>query len=115
MEELPTASQARELSYESAIKRLDRYVNEAIAHGKTRRDFDFDEFIDDGLLIIENIDKVAQHFKDQHYQVEYGRNDYESGYYQQKYNKKEHPIKHFLGLKEHRVRYVKACWMNVKW
>ena len=48
MEELPTASQARELSYESAIKRLDRYVNEAIAHGKTRRDFDFDEFIDDG-------------------------------------------------------------------
>ena len=104
MEELPTASQARELSYESVIKRLDRYVNEAIAHGKTRRDFDFDEFIDDGLLIIENIDKVAQHFKDQHYQVEYGRNDYESGCYQQKYNKKEH-----------RVRYVKSCWMNVKW
>ena len=64
MEELPTASQARELSYESAIKRLDRYVNEAIAHGETRRHFDFNEISDGGLLIIENIDKVAQHFNE---------------------------------------------------
>ena len=114
MEELPTASQARELSYESVIKRLDRYVNEAIAHGETRRHFDFNEIGDGGLLIIENIDKVAQHFKDQHYQVEYGRDDYES-VYQQTYDEEEHPIKHFFGLRENTTRQVKAGWMDVKW
>lgn len=114
MEELPTASQARKLSYESAVKRLDRYVNAAIANGETRRHFDFNEFSDGDLLIIENIDKVAQHFKDQHFQVEYGRNDFESGY-QQTYDEKEHPIKHFFGLKEYKTQQVKSCWMNVNW
>ena len=114
MEELPTASQARELSYESAVKCLDRYVNAAIANGETRRHFDFDEFNDGDLLIIENLDKVAQHFKDQQYQVEYGRDDYES-VYQQTYDEKEHPIKHFFGLKEYKTQQVKAGWMDVKW
>ena len=114
MEELPTASQARRLSYENAVKCLDQYVNEAIADGETRRHFDFDEHVDGDLLIIENIDNVAQHFKDQQYQVEYGRDDYES-VYQQTYDEKEHPIKHFFGLKEYKTQQVKAGWMDVKW
>lgn len=114
MEELPTASQARRLSYENAVKRLDRYVNGAIADGKTWRHFDFTEYVDGDLVIIENLDKVAQHFKDQQYQVEYGRADYES-VYQQTYDEEEHPIKHFFGLRENTTRQVRAGWMDVKW
>lgn len=72
--ELPTAEEAREQAFQSALNRLDKYLNQAIQDGQTEREFDLAEWNGDQILI-DHIDEVVQHFRDKGYHVDYTRAD----------------------------------------
>ena len=114
MEKLPNAEKARQLSLKNSLKQLDQYVNEAIANGELERRFDISSWHAGDQILIDNIDKVIHHFHEQHYQVEYGRSDDESTY-EVPYDKREHPVMYWLGMKEIKTKVYKGYWIIVKW
>lgn len=70
-EEIIEAEIARRLSFETNIKRLDQAVEEAITDGMTEVHLKISTYIDTNRVLVENIERVVDHFDAQHYQIKY--------------------------------------------